>query len=89
MLEKYTFMPKSYLRKILSMLYNSNDFKSYMCVCMWHILIFNGFWHMANRIYICVAHGQVLKTNIYIYIYIYILLALCQNPLNINFLDSF
>jgi hypothetical protein len=31
-------------------------------------MIFNGFWRRANRIYISVAHGQVLKT-IYIYIY--------------------
>jgi hypothetical protein len=31
-------------------------------------MIFNGFWHPANRIYMCVAHGQVLK-NKYIYIY--------------------
>jgi hypothetical protein len=26
-------------------------------------LIFNGFWRSANRIYICVAHGQVLKNK--------------------------
>jgi hypothetical protein len=31
-------------------------------------MIFNGFWHSANRIYICVVHGQVLKSK-YIYIY--------------------
>jgi hypothetical protein len=30
-------------------------------------MIFNGFWHRANRIYICVAHGQVLKNKKYIY----------------------
>jgi hypothetical protein len=30
-------------------------------------LIFNGFWHRTNRIYICVAHGQVLKKKTYIY----------------------
>jgi hypothetical protein len=30
-------------------------------------LIFNGFWHRANRIYICVTHGQVLKNKTYIY----------------------
>jgi hypothetical protein len=30
-------------------------------------------------------HVHVLHIYIYIYIYIYILLALCQNPLNINF----
>jgi hypothetical protein len=36
-------------------------------------LIFNGFWHKANRIYICVAHEQVFKNQIYIYIYIYVL----------------
>jgi hypothetical protein len=32
-------------------------------------LIFNKFWHRANRIYICVAHGQVLKKQ-YIYIWL-------------------
>jgi hypothetical protein len=30
-------------------------------------IIFNGFWCRANRIYICVAHGQVLKNKKYIY----------------------
>jgi hypothetical protein len=30
-------------------------------------MIFNGFWHRANRIDICVAHGQALK-NIYIWL---------------------
>jgi hypothetical protein len=30
-------------------------------------LIFNEFWCRANRIYICVAHGQVLKNKTYIY----------------------
>jgi hypothetical protein len=33
-------------------------------------LIFNKFCCRANRIYICVAHGQVLKNKTYIYIYI-------------------
>jgi hypothetical protein len=30
-------------------------------------MIFNGFCRRANRIYICVAHGQVLKNKKYIY----------------------
>jgi hypothetical protein len=53
---------KSYLCKILFMLYDSNAFKPYIFF---------------------VLH------NIYIYIYIYILLALCQNPLDIEFSGGF
>jgi hypothetical protein len=31
-------------------------------------LIFHGFWRRANRIYICVAHGQVLRNKTYIWL---------------------